>query len=53
MEQQTRNFSTLKSDKFDDEGLETVTSKEQVSELIICGFIYILDCIKKIFLDQS
>jgi hypothetical protein len=24
-----------------------------VSELIICGFIYILDCIKKIFLDQS
>lgn len=30
MEGQTRNFTELKQDKFDDEGLTTTTSKDQV-----------------------
>lgn len=30
MQGQTRNFSEIKSDKFDDENLETLTSIEQV-----------------------
>lgn len=31
MEGQTRTFSEIKSDKFDDEGSPTVTSQEQVN----------------------
>lgn len=31
MEAQTRNFSALKEDRFDDEGVETVSGNEQVS----------------------
>lgn len=31
MEGHTRNFTDIKSEKFDDENLETLTSKEQVS----------------------
>lgn len=54
MEHQTRNFTALKIDKFDDEGVETLTSREQVSEIIICCFIYILTIASQnIFLDQS
>lgn len=33
MEPHTRNFAQLKSEKFDDEGLATVTGDEQVSQL--------------------
>lgn len=33
MEPHTRNFTQLKSEKFDDEGLATVTGDEQVSQL--------------------
>lgn len=40
MDAHNRNFSDLKKDKYDEEGLETVTSKEQVSRpQTICGFI--------------
>lgn len=35
MEPQCRNYSQLKSEKFDDEGVVTVTSEEQVSQLIM------------------
>lgn len=38
MEAKTRNFSELKSDKFDDEEVETLTSKEQVNLIkMFCG----------------
>jgi hypothetical protein len=40
MEGHTRNFSEIKSEKFDDEKLETLTSLEQVSgdlfEITLC-----------------
>lgn len=35
MEPRIRNFSELKGDKYDDEGVSTVTSREQVSNLIL------------------
>jgi len=37
MERHTRNLSEIKSEKFDDEKLETLTSLEQVS----CGLLEI------------
>lgn len=39
MEGQTRNFTDIKQDKFDDEGIVTTTSKDQVI------FHYLQHCI--------
>lgn len=45
MEPELRNFTALKSAKFDEEALQTNTSEEQVSfagfYVAVCGFIYI------------
>lgn len=51
MDGQIRNFTDIKQDKFDEEGLITTTSKEQVSISKICN-IYI---VKKfsLLLDKS
>lgn len=35
MNPQTRNFSEIKSEKFDEEGLSTTTSQEQVIVIIL------------------
>lgn len=33
MNSQTRNFNDIKNDKFDEEGVSTLTSQEQVNSL--------------------